>query len=72
MCVVMIVIMAGDSTQGGYSLYSGMDCDTGQLVTIYEWTVPCKASRKTDTRRIKQVRNDMVTFIELYLIRFLV
>jgi hypothetical protein len=33
-----------------------MDCDTGQLVVLYEWTILFKAaSKKGDTRRMKQV-----------------
>jgi translation initiation factor 2-alpha kinase 4 len=46
----------GDSALGGYTVYGGMDCDTGQLVVLYEWTILFKAaSKKGDTRRMKQV-----------------
>ena len=44
----------GSSTIGGYSVYSGMECESGDLVTVYEWILPCK-SAATRTRRIKQV-----------------
>ena len=47
----------GESLMGAYSLYTGMMCDNGELVVIYEWTLPCKATRRGDTRRIKQVMN---------------
>lgn len=47
----------GESLMGAYSLYTGMMCDNGELVVIYEWTLPCKATRRGDTRRIKQVIN---------------
>ena len=45
----------GESLLGGYSLYTGMRCDNGEVVIIYEWTLPCKAARRGDARRIKQV-----------------
>ena len=53
----------GESLLGGYSLYTGMMCDNGEVVIIYEWTLPCKPAKRTDTRRIKQVTVFMPVFL---------
>ena len=45
----------GESSQGFYSVYCGMDCMSGGLVCLYEWMIPCKTQRKGDTRRSRQV-----------------
>ena len=39
---------------GGYSVYAGMDLESGDLLAIYEWSF--QPTKKTDSRRVKQVR----------------
>lgn len=38
---------------GGYSVYVGMDLDSGDLLAVYEWSF--QSTKKIDSRRIKQV-----------------
>lgn len=39
----------------GYSVYIGMDTNTGDLVAIYEWVLRCKQAKNDLFRRQKQV-----------------
>ncbi len=38
---------------GGYSVYVGMEIDSGDLLALYEWSFQSK--KKLDSRRTKQV-----------------
>ena len=60
----------GESSQGFYSVYCGMDCVSGGLVCLYEWMIPCKTQRKGDTRRSRQVLILIIYFIIVSLSSF--
>ena len=53
-----VIMLLGDSSHGYYSVYCGMEVDSGSLVCIYEWMIPCKTQKKADTRRSRQVNNN--------------
>ncbi len=45
----------GESLSGGCSVFVGMSSGPGDLLAVYEWTLQCKALRKAESKRIKQV-----------------
>uniref|UniRef100_A0A1X7TDC2 Protein kinase domain-containing protein n=1 Tax=Amphimedon queenslandica TaxID=400682 RepID=A0A1X7TDC2_AMPQE len=62
--------LLGDSSHGYYSVYCGMEVDTGSLVCVYEWIIPCKTQKKADTRRSRQVasiRQEYDSFSERFI-----
>ncbi|XP_019855802.1 PREDICTED: eIF-2-alpha kinase GCN2-like isoform X1 [Amphimedon queenslandica] len=62
--------LLGDSSHGYYSVYCGMEVDSGSLVCIYEWIIPCKTQKKADTRRSRQVasiRQEYDSFSERFI-----
>ncbi|XP_019862862.1 PREDICTED: eIF-2-alpha kinase GCN2-like [Amphimedon queenslandica] len=47
-----------------------MEVDSGSLVCIYEWIIPCKTQKKADTRRSRQVasiRQEYDSFSERFI-----
>ena len=42
-------------SDNGYSVYIGMDTNTGDLVAIYQWVLRCKQTKNDLFRRQKQV-----------------
>lgn len=44
-------------SDNGYSVYIGMDNNTGDLVAVYEWILRCKPAKNDISRRQKQVNS---------------
>ena len=52
---VVTSIAAKGHSDNGYSVYIGMDNNTGDLVAVYEWILRCKPAKNDISRRQKQV-----------------
>ena len=52
---IVTSIAAKGHSDNGYSVYIGMDNNTGDLVAVYEWILRCKPAKNDISRRQKQV-----------------
>ena len=52
---IVTSIAAKGHSDNGYSVYIGMDNNTGDLLAIYEWILRCKPAKNDISRRQKQV-----------------
>ena len=57
MCFSVVVVTAATTghSDNGYSVYIGMDSNTGDLVAVYEWVLRCRQSKNDVVRRQRQV-----------------
>ncbi|XP_064390621.1 eIF-2-alpha kinase GCN2-like isoform X2 [Halichondria panicea] len=54
--------LLGDSVSGGCSVFVGMSSGPGDLLAVYEWTLQCRAVRRSESKRIKQVASIQMEF----------
>ena len=53
--IILSLTIAEGHSDNGYSVYIGMDINTGDLVAIYEWVLRCRQTKNDVFRRQKQV-----------------
>ena len=54
-CLLTAITVGEGHSDNGYSVYIGMDSNTGDLVAIYEWVLRCRQAKSDISRRQKQV-----------------